>query len=543
MNLTKRYLVVICCLLLCACSSLNQSRQQTLRDTITPEREWWDLQHYHLQMQFYPREKRLSGTNTISFKALKPGARMQIDLQEPLAINKVTFNNQELVFEREGNVYWVLFPNELIPNQEYIVEVAYGGKPREGSNPPWSGGITWGRDDLGQDFIVTACQGIGASIWWPTKEHMYDEPDRGANIDITVPDPLVAVSNGRLLGVESDEENKTNTYRWQVSNPINNYGINANIGNYVSFTETYSGLGGELNVEYWVLAHQQEVAKKQFQEVPRMLKAFEYWFGPYPFYEDGYKLVSVSYAGMEHQSSVTYGNWFQNGYRGRDVSDSEVGFKFDFIIIHESGHEWFGNNITMANDTDMWIHEGFTNYSENLFVEYWFSKEDAEKYVIGSRHNILNDKPIIGKYSAAGNSRDIYYKAGNILHTIRHIINDDEKWRSILRGLNQEFRLQTVTTKQIEDYISREAGVDLSNVFNQYLRTKDIPTLVYQIKGNTLRYRYENVIEDFDMPIRITLNNQSTTITPGYYWRELVFESPIESVEGNTNYLVHYKQR
>jgi aminopeptidase N len=287
------------------------------------------------------------------------------------------------------------------------------------------------------------------------------------------------------------------------------------------------------------LAHQLEVAKKQFKEVPRMLEAFESWFGKYPFYEDGYKLVSVSYAGMEHQSSVTYGNWFRNGYRGRDVSFTGIGYKFDFIIVHESGHEWFGNNISMKDAADMWIHEGFTNYSENLFVEYWFGKKEAEDYVIGSRKNIRNDSTIIGTYGTnREGSGDMYYKAGNMLHTIRNVINDDAKWRSILQGLNKDFWHQTVTTQQIENYISTKSGIDLSKVFDQYLRTVKIPVLQYKTDGKTLTYNYDNVVNGFNMPIRVNINGKEVLLKPTEEQQKFTFDEEIKTVEVNRNFYV-----
>ncbi len=374
------------------------SRQEILRGSVTPEREWWDLLHYHLAVEFFPETKKIKGSNVITFKTLKSEYIMQIDLQEPLAITKVTHKNSDLKFQRDGNVYLIYLEEELPRDTEDSITVYWEGKPTESKNPPWSGGVTWGRDDLGDPFIVTTAQGIGASIWWANKDHGADEPDRGMRIDVTVPENLAGVSNGRLKKIEENKAAKTKTYFWEITNPINNYGVNVNIGNYVHWEEKYKGLGGTLDIQYWVLPHQLEVAKKQFKEVPRMLEAFEHWFGKYPWYEDGYKLVTVSYPGMEHQSSVTYGNYFRNGYRAKDYSGSGVGFKFDFIIVHESGHEWFGNNISIKDAADLWIHEGFTNYSENLFVEYWFGKKDAEDYVIGSRQNIENKTPIIGTY-------------------------------------------------------------------------------------------------------------------------------------------------
>ena len=456
----------------------------------------------------------MQGTNEITFTVLEPKTRMQIDLQEPLRIDKVEYGDQLLNFRRDGNVYWVDFETAPELGSRQTIKVYYGGKPQVSKNPPWSGGISWKKDEQGKHFIASSCQGIGASIWWPCKDHGYDEPDEGVNINITVPEDLTAVSNGRLESQTHDEENKKKTFHWVVTNPINNYCINVNVGNYVNFSDKYKGEAGVLDLDYWVLEHQREVAAKHFKEVPRTIEAFEYWFGPYPFYEDSFKIVAVPYLGMEHQSSVTYGNGFQNGYLGRDLSGTGVGLKFDFIIVHESGHEWFGNNVSMKDVADMWIHESFTNYSENLFVEYHFSKQEGHDYVVGCRERIRNDAPIIGAYDVHDEgSSDMYSKGGNMLHTIRQIINDDEKWREILRGINKQYWHQVVTTDEIEDYISEESGIDFSFLFDQYLRTTDIPRLVYQIDGQKLTYRFEDVVEGFRYPVKTLINGKEKWLT------------------------------
>ena len=518
------------------------SRQERLRGSISPEREWWDVLHYHLSIQFFPKTKRIEGSNIIKFRTLKPGKKMQIDLQKPLAITKITHGKSQLTFKREGNVYWVNFPKQLEKGTEDKIEVFYEGTPTESKNPPWSGGISWKKDEKGEDFIATTCQGIGASIWWANKDHGYDEPDNGMKISVIVPERLTAVSNGRLKKTDHNKAQKTRTFHWEVINPINNYGVNVNIGNYVNFSEKFKGEGGLLDVDYWALAHHKEKALKQFKEVPRTLKAFEYWFGKYPFYEDSYKLVEVPYLGMEHQSSVTYGNGFQNGYLGRDLSGTGVGLKFDFIIVHESGHEWFGNNISMIDSADMWIHEGFTNYSENLFVEYHFSKKEAEDYVIGTRRNIRNEQPIIAAYGVnKSGSSDMYYKGGNMLHTIRQIVNDDKKWRSILRGLNKDFWHKTVTTKQIENYISKRTGIDFSKVFDQYLRTIKIPELNYIVLGKTLKYHYEDVVKGFAMPLRVNINGKEIVITPNENEQTLTVSDEIETFTVDRNFYVKSK--
>ncbi|HQK39559.1 MAG TPA: M1 family metallopeptidase, partial [Flavobacterium alvei] len=485
----KSYLTLICFSLLIFYSAKSQNlldgkaevftRQDTLRGSITKERAWWDVKYYHLDVKVNPADSTISGSNTIRYKVLKSYNRMQIDLQKPMEISKVTQDGKELKFERDENVFYINLVEPQNVGDIKEVVVFYGGKPKIAVNPPWDGGITWSKDKNGKPFIASTCQGLGASVWWPCKDHMYDEVDNML-ISVNVPKNLTDVSNGRLQSI-IDLKDGTKTFNWYVSNPINNYGVNINIGDYVSFSEVFKGEKGDLDCEYYVLRDDLEKAKIQFKDVPRMLKAFEHWFGPYPFYEDSYKLVQAPYLGMEHQSCVTYGNGFQNGYLGRDLSGTGWGLKFDFIIIHESGHEWFANNITYKDIADMWIHESFTNYSESLFVEYYYGKEAGAEYVRGTRKGIKNDKPIIGQYDVNNEgSGDMYPKGGNMLHTLRQIVNDDPKWRTILRGLNSTFYHQTVTTKQIEDYLSKAVGLDLNPFLNQYLRAIRIPTFEYK---------------------------------------------------------------
>jgi aminopeptidase N len=337
---------------------------------------------------------------------------------------------------------------------------------------------------------------------------------------MVVPDTLVAVANGRLI---SDKKNKDGTisYKWQVKNPINNYNIIPYIGKYVNFNEVYKGEKGNLDMAYWVLDYNLEKAKKHFTDAPKMMKAFEHWFGPYPFYEDGYKLIEAPHLGMEHQSAIAYGNGYLNGYLGRDLSGTGWGMKWDFIIIHESGHEWFANNITTKDIADMWVHEGFTNYSETLFTDYYYGKKAGNEYVIGTRKKINNDIPIIGSYGVNNEgSTDMYCKGGNMLHTIRQIINNDEKFRTILRGLNKTFYHQTVTSRQIENYINKNSGKDFSKVFDQYLRTTRIPTLEYKIEGYSLKYRWINCVKGFKMPLKIFFKHEQW-VTPSEQWKTL----------------------
>ncbi len=517
------------------------TRQDTLRGSITPERAWWDLQHYDLQVEVFPSEKTIKGTNTVTYTVLKKNDVMQIDLQSPMKLEKAVQNKKELKITSEGNAHFINLTKDQKKGKEYKVTLHFSGKPQAAKNAPWDGGFSWKEDKNGKPFIATSNQGIGASIWWPNKDHAYDEPDSGVDMAITAPSSLVAVGNGRLQ--KTDDNDATKTWHWKVVNPINNYGININIGDYVNFSEEYKGEKGLLDMDYWVLSYNLEKAKEQFKQAPKMMEAFEHWFGPYPFYEDSFKLVEVPYLGMEHQSSVTYGNKYKNGYLGRDLSGSGWGMKFDFIIIHEAGHEWFANNITNIDVADMWIHEGFTNYSESLYVDYHFGKEAASEYVVGLRRSIRNDRPIIGTYNVQHEgSSDMYNKGGNILHTLHQLVEDDKKWREILRGLNKEFYHQTVSSKQVEEYISEKSGIDLTEFWNQYLRTVKIPKVEYKIDGKNLQFRYVNIIENFDMPVIVIVNGNEEWIFPTSEWKTKEFSEAIESASIKKDFYVESKQ-
>ena len=512
--------------------SKNFTRQDSLRGSITKERAWWDLTYYDLNVQVDPDQKFIQGKNTVQYKVLKPHNVLQIDLQAPLKITKAIQNGKELEVISEGNAHFIQLKEKQKTGSINSVDVYYNGKPREAKRAPWDGGFSWKKDKNGKHFVATSCQGLGASIWWPNKDHMYDEVDSMA-INVRVPKGLMNISNGRLRKTENHKDNTT-TYHWFVNNPINNYGVNINIGDYIHFSEKYNGEDGELDMNYYVLHYNLEKAKKQFKDAPKMMKAFEHWFGKYPFYEDGFKLVEVPYLGMEHQSSVTYGNQYLNGYLGRDLSGTGWGLKFDFIIIHESGHEWFANNITYKDIADMWIHESFTAYSENLFLDYYYGKEAAAAYVIGTRRAIQNDIPIIGQYDVNNEgSGDMYYKGANMLHTIRQLINNDKKWRNILRGLNKTFYHKTVTTKEIENYMIEKSGLDLTKIFDQYLRTVKIPVFEYKIKNNKLSYRWTNVVKDFNMPLNVKVNNNTLVLKPTENWQTKTIKSTDIKVDIN----------
>jgi aminopeptidase N len=502
----------------------------TLRGTYGHSRDWWDVQRYDLDVKFNITDSTISGKNRISFKVIKKGSTLQIDLQEPMIADsfkmhipncKVTGAEYAVDFVKDGNAYFLKIDHTVKDEPYSILTVYFHGKPTIAKRPPWDGGLIWRKSKDGSPFVSVACQGLGASVWYPCKDHQIDEPNNGASITMTYPDTLTGVANGRFLKETKADGYKTT--KWLISAPINNYNIVPYIGKYVHFSEVYKGENGSLDMDYWVLEENLEKAKKQFADAPKMMKAFEHWFGPFPFYADGYKLVESPHLGMEHQSAIAYGNKYQNGYLGRDLSGSKNkwGLKWDFIIIHESGHEWFANNITTKDIADMWVHEGFTNYSETLFTDYWFGKQAGNEYCIGTRGGIQNDIPIIGPYNVnQEGSGDMYPKAGNMLHTIRQVINDDEKFRQILRGLNKDFGLQTVTTQQVEKYINKKSKINFSKVFDQYLRTTQIPVLEYKQDGYNLKYRYTNCVTGFNLPLKINFKGERW-IKPTEEWKTL----------------------
>lgn len=514
------------------------SRTDTIRGSITPEREWWDVLRYEISVSPDFRAKSIQGTVDMSFKVVKAGNRMQIDLQEPMLVEQLTWQGQQQIYTRDGNAYYINFSQMLKEGAEHTITISFSGRPREAVNPPWDGGWIWTKDKRGRPWMSVACQGLGASVWYPCKDHQGDEPDNGAIMNVTVPDSLVAVSNGKLMGTKSESQGKK-TYTWAVSNPINTYNLVPYIGYYATWRETYQGKEGNLNCDYWVLDYEVESAKKQFGQVPEMLSCFEHWLGPYPFYEDGFKIVQAPHLGMEHQSAIAYGNGFQNGYLGHDLSQTGWGLKWDYILVHESGHEWFGNNITTHDIADMWVHEGFTSYTECIFTTCKYGVEAGNDYIIGTRNRIGNDTPIIGPYGVnQEGSGDMYFKGANVIHMIRQIINDDEKFRLLLHGLNKTFWHKIVTTRQVEEYISKTSGIDFSKVFDQFLRTAQIPVFEYRIKDKKFYYRWSNCIDGFAMPLKIEFNGKQHWVHPTGDWQPLKEKGTAAQVKVNPNFYV-----
>lgn len=503
----------------------------TLRGSDGPDRSWWDVLRYDITVQPDYNSHSLVGKNVITYKTSehKNSGVMQIDLQYPMIIDSVTQHDKTIACKKIDSNAYVITPDT---GEEDRITVYYHGNPRIAKHAPWDGGWIFTKDSLGRPWMTVACQGLGASVWYPCKDYQGDEPDNGASITTIVPDTLICVANGHLQSV-NHLPGRLAGYTWAVKNPINNYDIVPYIGKYTFFDTTYDGQKGRLPVALWALDYDMDKMKSHCKpEVFKMLKAFEYWFGPYPFYEDGYKLVEAPHLGMEHQSDVAYGNHFLNGYLGRDLSHTGIGMKFDFIIVHESGHEWFGNSITSKDIADMWIHESFTNYSEALFTEYYWGKKQAQDYVYGIRENIENDEPIIGRYGVNDEgSEDMYYKGANMINNIRHAMDNDSLFRALLHGLNTTFYHQTVTSAQIEDYINGFTKINFDKVFEQYLTTTQIPQLeIYFSQDNkTLHYRYANCVDGFNMPLVLRDANTVFSFYPTAQWQTKAVKTAAEA--------------
>ena len=506
------------------------TKADTLRGSLNENRDWFDIKHYLIDLKPNIENKTIQGEVRWYAITTKTNHNIQIDLQKPLIIDQVLmivgplgrFKLDTLDFTRENNIAIAFPKTKLEIGEEFELIITYFGKPREAIRPPWDGGWIWKKDANGNPWISVACQGLGASVWYPCKDIQSDEPDNGATIDIQIPKKynIKAISNGRPRNVEFLPFSNDTIFSTRVTNPINNYNIIPYIGDYVGWSEQYKGLKGDLDINYWVLREDAEKAKKQFTQVPQMLKAFEYWFGPYPFYEDGFQMIQSPHLGMEHQSAIAYGNKFANGYLGRDLSGSGWGLKWDYIIVHESGHEWFANNITTKDIADMWVHEGFTSYAETLYTEYYYGKEAGDDYTYGLRKRIMNDGPIIGHYGVNNEgSGDMYAKGAVMLHSIRKSINNDSLFRSILIGLNKDFYHQTVTTEQIENYISTKSGINFSKVFDQYLRNIQIPVFAYSYdkKEKILTYQWKNCVNGFNLPLHFKYEGQQFDFLPADY--------------------------
>jgi len=506
---------------------LQFTRKDSLRGGLTPLRTAYDIVYYHLDVRIDPAERYLSGSNKIRFRVVEDLLRIQIDLFENMKIERIALDDKTaLAFKREFDAVFVDFPRKLTKHQVREITVYYSGSPIVARRPPWEGGFVWSKDKEGNPWVAVTCQGTGASLWWPTKEHQSDEPD-SMLLSVTVPPGLMNISNGRLRKTQTLADGWTRS-DWFISYPINNYNVTVNIGRYAHFSDLYMSGSDMLTLDYYVLPENLEKAKRQFQQIKPMLACFERYFGPYPFIRDGFKQIESPHLGMEHQSALAYGNNYLQGYRG--TSSSEVGVKFDFILIHEAAHEWWGNSVTSKDIGDMWIHESFGAYAEALYVECLYGYEEAIKYVNGKKGNIGNQQPIIGVYGVnKEGSRDMYDKGQLVLNTLRHVIGNDALWFRIVRGLAEEFKYHTVTAEDVFGYISRKSSMDLKYFFDQYFKTSAIPlleiSLVKRGERVTMRYRWQAGRADFRMPVRVTMaRGKLETLVPTTEWKNVVLE-------------------
>jgi aminopeptidase N len=493
------------------------TRKDSLRGSLRPERTCYNVVHYDLNIKIDPDEKSIVGYNDISFLVVENTNKIQVDLFENMAVDSIVCDSKKLNYQREFDAVFIDLGQTLQKDSQQKIRFYYSGKPIVAKHAPWDGGFVFSKDDNGKPWIGVAVQGIGASLWFPVKDSQTDEPDHGATIRIAVPNGLMDVSNGRFIGSE-DLKNGYTRWDWEVRNPINSYDITANIADYAHIHDNYKGL----DLDYYVLRDNEQKARQHFKEVKPMMDCFQTKFGTYPFADDGYKLVETPYLGMEHQSAVAYGNKYNMGYMGNDLSGTGIGLLFDFITVHESGHEWFGNSITSSDVADMWIHEGFTCYTESVFLECNFGFDKAMTYINGLKKNVVNDQPIIGQYGVANEgSGDMYYKGALMLNTIRNIINDDAKWWKLILDYSNTFRHRIINTVTVIDFFNKQSGIDLTPVFNQYLRYKNIPVLELRNKQNKLEYRWQTDEPNFKMPIEFLIEGQRVRVNATNDWQTL----------------------
>lgn len=500
----------------------------TLRGSLRPERTSFDVQKYHLKVKIEPEKKFISGSNTISFRVMDTMPVMQLDLFKNMTIDSITHNGNKLEYQRRFNAVFINFEEALAKGTEDSIRFYYHGNPVIAENAPWDGGFVWSQDREGNPWIGVAVQGTGASLWYPNKDHQSDEPE-SARMDIAVPNGLMNVSNGKFIG-KKDLGNGFTEWSWKVVNPINNYNIMINVGNYVHFSDKYRNL----DLDYYVLPYNLEKAKKQFEEVKDMMACFYEKMGPYPFEEDGFKLVETPYLGMEHQSAIAYGNKYTKGYLGNDLSGTGIGMKWDYIIIHESGHEWYGNSITAKDVADMWIQEGFTSYTEAIYVECRWGKQAALEYLKGTRRTLSNNNTIIGDYGVnAEGSGDMYFKGANLLNTIRSIYNDDELWWNTLKDYTETFKHQVITTNDTEEFFDKAIEADLKPVFDQYLRHTSLPVLQLKQGDDKVLFRWKADVLNFCMPVDIIIDEEEVRLHATSEWQTMETGEGLDEIKVN----------
>ncbi len=523
------FFIISCSVISLFSQNHTYDRRDTLRGTLSSLRTCYDVSYYDLFVIIDEKERSIERSyNNIHFTAKRDFKEMQIDLAENMEVLLIQFEGKEIPFTKEFDARFISFPRVIKKGEQSKIKVWYSGNPRVAVNPPWDGGFSWDEDKNGNPWIGVSCQGLGASSWWPCKDHQSDEPD-SMSITASARYPLKIISNGNLRRDTTIWSNYLDSWltetEWFVSNPINNYDVSINIGDYTHFYDQFISSEDTLSLDYYVLSYNEKKAKEHFKQVKPMLACFEHFFGPYPFFDDGYALIETPYLGMEHQSGIAYGNNYLPGYNGDKKFIS--GLDFDFIIVHETGHEWWGNSITTNDIADMWIHEGFCTYAEVLYVECMYGYNVMLDYVKNQRRRIRNDRPIIGPYGVnRTGSTDMYNKGSLILHSIRNLIQDDSLWFSIIKGISEDFRHQTIDGADILNYIDSRTEYDFSYFFQQYLQYKDLPEFQYKLESTgkeiNLVYRWE-AIDGFDMPLLInTGTNTNYWIYPRNEWQEKV---------------------
>jgi aminopeptidase N len=516
------------------------TKEDTLIGSNNAQRAWWDVTLYDITLKPDYNTKSIIGNTIITYKVISDSLPfiMQIDLQDPLQVDSIITNKEKFTNYKKENNRWMMYLNNQKKNSVHTIQLFYHGKPKVATNPPWDGGFVWKKDSLGNPWMSVACQGAGASVWFPCKDLQSEEPDNGALLSIIVPDTLLGIGNGKLISKQKNENGYT-TYLWQVKNTINSYDIIPYIGKYSNIKDSVVGENGKLMTDYWILNYHENQAKRHLKiNVIKTIQCLEYWFGPYPFYDDSYKIVESPYLGMEHQSNIAYGNFYLNGYLGSDLSNTGWGLKWDFIVVHETAHEWFGNSITASDVADNWIHEGFASYAEVLFTECEFGKEAGNDYCEGVKKSVENDIPLIGNYNVKSEgSGDIYNKGSQIIHMIRQLVDDDEKFRTLLRDISKKFYHKIISTKEFEDFISLKTGKDLKAFFNQYLRHTKVPKLEYKIVNSKLKFRYTNCINEFNMPLKIK-TDRVIWIYPKTQWQSIIVDEKIKKISIDRNFFV-----
>ncbi|MBR9998177.1 MAG: M1 family metallopeptidase [Cyclobacteriaceae bacterium] len=486
------------------------SGRDSLRGSLGEFRTVFDVKHYDLHVAVDIRSRSISGWNDILLEAVRPFETIQLDLFENMILDSILYTGRRLVYTREADAFFIHFPESIKQHDTLTISVFYHGEPLVSDNPPWNGGFVWEKDSLGRNWIGVTCEGTGASLWWPNKDHLSDEPD-SMHITIRGPDSLLAVSNGSLIR-EKSFPGGMKEWTWKVSYPINNYNATLNMAHYFHFRKTYQNADGKhLPLDYYVLDYHAASAPEHFEQVKGMLECFEHYLGEFPFWNDGYALVETPYWGMEHQSCISYGN---------DYVNNEYGF--DYIIIHESAHEYWGNSVSTKDHAELWIHESFATYMESLYVEYFQGKEKAQQYLNDQRKMIYNLRPILGPLHVnydEWNDADMYYKGSWMLHSIRNTVNNDSLWFTMLKAIYHEFKYQTVSTEDMIGFMDGMTSYDLNPIFRQFLTTTEIPVLDVKVragkKGVRLSYRWNNVLREFNMPVVLKLyQDQELTLYP-----------------------------